>query len=260
LPHYDVSDAGAGWSDKTTKALLHFDDSALDSSLYGRTVMPVGDAAVDSEQKRFGLRSLRLQGSGHVDVMMGPDSLPGTLDVSMEAMVRLDSTATRRVLDWFQDASNQIWLEHDAGIGWKAGFKVAGVSAALMSSGSVATPGVWYHVAATRKAGVWSLRVNGAVVASSAVEWAPGWSFGSTLRVGRDQALSMPGLAGNVDEVRLCVGARVCESMPSAAYGVSELMSGRGRQIMRGDATDNMAYYLGSEIYDGQIFSGAAAE
>lgn len=201
----------------SVKLLCSFDglDGATaftDESSAARTVTFVGNAQLDTDQKRFGSTSLRLDGSG--DYVTVPDSADFTLglsDFTVECWARFNALPSAQVsfIAHYNATGGQR--------GWSMGYDHTNTTLRFLHSTNGAntffpaatwtpTTGVWYHVAVTRRSGVFRFFVDGRLIGENSAMTANSiFDSASPLQIGAMSLGAIP-LNGWIDEARFTVG------------------------------------------------------
>lgn len=203
-------DSSAGL-DVNTQLLLHFEGAdasttMTDSSGNGRNGTAVGNAQIDTAQKKFSTASLLLDGTGDYVTVADNNAWTFAGNFTIDCWVRLNSLAAINAIFAHQtDANNQYRLT--VSTAGALAFEVLSASSQLMvmtSANSVIGAGAWHHVAVIRNSNAWAIYLDGVSVASySGAVTIPNYT--STFRIGADAANV---LNGWIDEFRVSSVAR----------------------------------------------------
>ncbi len=189
----------------------------LDSSVFTRSLLAVGNANITTAVKVHGTGSIQFDGSGDkVTATSSVDFAFGSGDYALECWIRPESGSQSyaRALHF-----GQYWLTNDShGIVVSdpdAGGKLTYVSfrlgvARLLVSSTTLTQGVWHHIAITRASGVFRLFVNGVLEStnSSHVGASIEDSASNTLAIGSAEPSSGgEDFSGYIDDLRITKGA-----------------------------------------------------
>lgn len=186
--------------------------SATDESLSAHTPFTwVGNAQLDTAEKKFGSASLLLGGSG--DMVSVPDSDDwnfGSGAFTIECWVRFAILAT-----------NNFFLSQSGGTNGSNGFHLNLTSSGVLSfswrstapsnpsldsSAGVMTTGQWYHVAVDRTGNTLRLYVDGVMVGKDASWTTTQANIAEAFRFGARGAPGSGVLNGWMDEVRITKG------------------------------------------------------
>lgn len=153
----------------------HGSTTFIDSSPFGRTVTPAGNAQITTAQFKIGTSSAAFDGTG--DVLTIADAIdlrPGTQDFTLGCYARLNSTAATAIILSKGTGTGfypwQIWFDAATGRFRTRGFNASDVMAFnLGDAGPVASAGVWYYLTTTRSGGTFRWWIDGTLIASSTV-------------------------------------------------------------------------------------------
>jgi len=220
----------------------------------GKTVLPVGNAQIDTAIKKFGTGSLLLDGTGdYISVANDPDFGFGTGAFTIEGWFYANDVAgTKALVDMRAGTAidSGLYLYAVAGV-----VKVYHNGAELLSGGLLSTT-TWTHVAVTRTGTTIGLYVNGTRVSSNN-------SFnndlGSTkpLLVGANYA-GTEEWNGHVDDFRISTTARY--TLGSYTPPLNEVSNDANTQLLlRFNGTDSSSVFEDETILLQDIgFSGGA--
>jgi len=198
-----------------TVLLINFNGSDAQTSYTaetGQTVTFVGNAQLDTSDKKFGTASLELDGA--TDYISIPDSADwsfGTGDFTIDFWVNfIDNTGNQGVILQTVDANNQWYLfKHASGDKLNFFYKVGGVTVAdyIATNAMTFTVGEWTHVAFVRDGSGAKLFIDGVEVAlTETTAFGNLTDIGSApLWVGRP-ADANDGLWARVDDFRITKG------------------------------------------------------
>lgn len=214
--------------DGDTQVALHFDGSdasttITDSSGNGRNGTCVGNAQLDTADKKFSTASLLLDGTG--DYVTLADNAAWTFGGDFTIDCQFKANALPSIAPIFShqtDANNQYRL-HVTSAGALV-FSVISASTPLITltsaNGLVAT-GSWHHVAVAREDDDWAIYLDGVSVATgTGAVTIPNYT--STFRIGSDGAAANF-FNGWIDEFRVSSVARWTAAFeaPTAPYNTS---------------------------------------
>lgn len=196
----------------TPLLLMHLDVDGPDGTLGNASptrwlCMPNGNAAIDYYEGRFG-GSIVLDGAGWITAELQNEP-PRLSDFTVELFVNpaaAGSTADAR----YAQLGNSVWLARSGSTvphRLTALFNGAGdvVVTAIAASAATEIPSdVWTHVALVREAGEFRLYIGGRLVASNTL--ADTKIQTTTFAFGADLS-GANGLAGHLDEIRVCESA-----------------------------------------------------
>lgn len=225
-------------NDTNAKLLLHGDGTdasttITDSSPSGRTVTAVGNAQLDTAQKKFGTAAILFDGTG--DGLTVPDNADWTFsgNFTVEGQFRWNALASTQFLfTHATDANNRYFLSVSSAGALTFSVISGGSTIVTMVSaaGAVDDDGSFHHVAVMRTGNVWVITVDGVQVATTTdSDSIP--NFTGLFRIGFDHSAAN-GFNGWVDEFRVSHVARwtVPFTAPVAAYQ----QSGDTLTIVRG--------------------------
>lgn len=172
-----------------------------------RTWTVVGNAQLDTADKKFGSASLLLDGTGdYIYTAHDPDLSTNTGDFTMEAWIKLAALNRTHMISNKRDSTSaeehsfQVSSDNTViGRLWGSGNPQGGVS-----SISALTTGVWYHVAFCRTGTTLYLFVDG-VLQGTAFHGSPTANTG-VFHIGRDGFDSSRDFQGWIDEYRFTKG------------------------------------------------------
>ena len=132
------------------------------SSLSSSTAVTLtGTPIISSTEYKFGISSLYLDGSSHIDVAIDSKFAYNNEDFTIECFVRPTSlTGTQVVIDQ-RTSANQASINVDISAAGAVRLYVLG--AYRITSTTLITAGAWSHIAVSRASGVTRLFVNGTV-------------------------------------------------------------------------------------------------
>jgi hypothetical protein len=215
LDEFRISKGIARWKENFTPptvSLLHF--NAQDGSTFfydesGKTWTVGGNAQTDTTQSKFGGSSLVLDGTG--DYLLGDGSSDfalGTGDGAVDFWLRLNAVGVvKNIVDFRPNAT-----EGDYPVLYLAGdnrLRLFLQSTVRITTTSVLTTGVWYHIALTKIGSTVRLFINGEQEGSTYTDTSS-WSVGATGRptIGIDNLLSS-GFNGWIDDFRVTKGSAI---------------------------------------------------
>jgi hypothetical protein len=183
-----------------TAQLPDFGNTITDSSSYGHTVTPAGNAQISTTQSKFGGASMYFDGNG--DYLTLPASagflFPG--DHTIECWIYWDGTyvsAGRNIYGTGGSGSlDQFGIFAGAGLYWAGVFNDV--------SSNYPPINQWTHVAASRQGSTIRLFINGVLTASGTQSASIGSSTGSAY-VGNRADLNHP-FKGYIDDLRITKG------------------------------------------------------
>lgn len=152
--------------DSNTKLLLHFNKGGSP-----HTVTTVGNAQLDTTQKKFGTASLLLDGTG--DYLTVPDHTSwyfGGENFTIDCWVRFSSVANAVFVSHGDATSNSYWwfgFETANGLGFTSENGSATITVKRAWSPSADT---WYHVAMIRTSSTFRLFVDGTQLGSDGTD------------------------------------------------------------------------------------------
>lgn len=205
-------------NDFYTKLLLHCDGADgstkfLDSSLSNHTVTAIGDAQIDTAQKKFGAGSALFDGAGdYLSISDSNNWYMGTGEFTIDMWVRFnDITAIMGLFQQYVDNQNYVKCHWDQ-TQTKLYFKIEDNNVTTVSMNADWTPVVntWYFVEIVRgwaeNANGWSMSINGISVAT-VTDVDPWPDLASSIEIGNSTiAGSDYEFNGWIDEVRVSKG------------------------------------------------------
>jgi hypothetical protein len=198
----------------------HGGTSFTDSSLYGRSLIRMADAATSATQKRFGTTSMysSLGGQGRIKAATAPELVMGNQDFTAEGWVFITNHTS-----WDRNIIGAATQLMPAG-SWYLGLSSSNKLRWAASGGDVAVGGTtlpsnqWVHVAYSRSGGTARLFVNGAVEAT----FADARNYSAAIDAYVGESGNSPGsITGYTDEVRLTKGVgryTAAFTPPSSAF------------------------------------------
>ena len=224
LSHLDGSDAAT---------------SATDVSAFERTMTFVGNAQLDTAQKKFGTASLLLDGSGDRVTMPDSESLEiGGGDFTMDGWMRFASTsASSALFTKYLTTGNQRsfqFLWHTSS-GLTLDMSANGTSS-LTSVTNAWSPSTntWYHVAVERTGGKIYMYVDGTMLGSGTANTTNIFNGTALLSLGATIIPSSQ-LNGYIDEPRIIIGVGMYGgsnfSVETSAY--ADPTTGLGNHFVR---------------------------
>lgn len=214
--------------DGNTQVALHFDGSdasttITDSSGNSRNGTCVGNAQLDTAEKRFSTASLLLDGTGDYVTLADNNAWTFAGDFTVDCHFKASAIPSIAPIFAHQtDANNQYRL-HVTSAGALV-FSVISASTPLItltSANGLVETGSWYHVAVVREDDDWTIYLDGEAVATgSGAVSIP--NFTSTFRIGSDGG-AVNFFNGWIDEFRVSSVARWTDDFeaPSAPYNTS---------------------------------------
>lgn len=172
-----------------------------DSAPSPKLVAALGDAKISAAKSKFGTASVLFDGSGdYLRVTSGAPT--GTGDFCLEMWINPSAVPTGDVMmmmRWLN--SNGVNIEiTTVGV---LGFFIHGPSIHT-TGGSLVPIGAWSHLALTRAGSVFRVFLNGVqqLTSTSTVNFSA-----AALDIGYDASVPARAFAGNIDEIRLTLGA-----------------------------------------------------
>ena len=224
-----------GGNDSNTVLLMHFDEADggtnFDDSSTGGGHNPGaggGNEQVDSDQKKFGIGSLLLDGTGdYVNVADSADWFFSTSAFTIDFWVRFADTSTGTLYEQYVNNDNVVAFARNAPNNLI--FRVvdtATTTVTVSAGGLTLTSNTWYHIALIRgwngNVNDWAITLDGVEVAtltdSSAVP-----DLGVEIHVGKGQFAS-DFLNGHLDEYRVSKGVarwKANFTPPTRAYSTN---------------------------------------
>ena len=200
------------------------------SSLPSSTVVTqTGTPIINTTQQKFGVSSLYLNGSSHIDIATDSKFAYNSEDFTVECFVRPTSlTGTQVVVDQ-RTAANEASINIDISAAGAVRLYVLG--SYRITSTTLITAGEWHHIAVSRASGVTRLFVNGTVQGTTYTDTniylarpiAVGASFSASNR-----------FTGHIDEIRVSRGISRYTTTFTAFTADSNTML-----LMHLDNTDN---------------------
>lgn len=200
--------------------LLHCDGSSgsttfTDHSSAARTVLPQGNANINTTIARFGTGSCNLDGIG--DYLIVPASSAfdfGTADFTIEFWVSFVGSSQQYIFDYSNVNTSVISITPSSGnvfVYSQGSFCINGGSTAF-------TTGIWYHIALVRSGGTWTIYRDGVLYQQAT---------GQSSRTFGSSAYNLYcGIAGNgslacqanLDDIRITKGVARTITLPTAPY------------------------------------------
>mgnify|MGYP001578078452 CR=1 FL=1 len=228
---WDSVGGSSAW-DSYTKLILHCDGTDAATTFtdeIGKIVTAVGNAQIDTAQKKFGTASGLFDGTG--DYLTVPDSDDwnfGTGDFTVDFQIRINTVARDNA---FFDLGNYI---ANAGLGCYR--SSAGNLVVFMNGGAgkytnawVPVAGTWYHVEISRSGTDLKVFIDGTQLGATVTNSTDIQAGATGIAIGYSVDASNPmgtGLDGWIDEFRVSKGvARHTANFtaPTAAYSASAL-------------------------------------
>ena len=164
-------------------------------------ITQTGTPVISTSQQKFGLSSLYLDGSSHIDVASDSKFAYNSEDFAVECFVRPTSlTGTQVVVDQ-RTASNEAAINID--ISATGAVRLYVLGAYQITSTTLVTAGAWSHIAVSRASGVTRLFVNGTVQATTYTD--ANKYLARPMSIGSSYAGSNK-FTGYIDEVRVSRG------------------------------------------------------
>jgi len=235
---WDAIGGGAAW-DSYTKLMLHGDGTDASTTItdeIGKPVTAVGDAQLDTAQKKFGTASILFDGTGdYVTVSDSDDWYFDTGDFTLDFQVRFNSTSGTQIFICQTAAGNPYWrLATTSNI---ITFTMENGATVISHAKSwTHSTNTWYHVALVRYNGVFTTYIDG-VSLGSTTDSTSIPNISAALLIGADTANSQY-LNGWMDEIRISKGiARYTANFtpPTAAYSADILAITSSRYWTFGD-------------------------
>lgn len=171
--------------------LSHFDGAdtataAIETKSHALTFN--GSAQIDTDQKKFGPSSLRLDGSG--DFVSAVDSADwdfGSGDFTVELWIRFNSAAGDQAFasQYLNTGNQRGWyFRLSSGNTLTFNYSTDGINANTVQGSWTPSTGVWYHIAATRQSTTLRVSVDGAEIANGSIGTSTIFNSNTLLRVG----------------------------------------------------------------------------
>ena len=213
ITYYDVDGTtvlASGTIDSNDGTYIYIDGQGTgtfveaDSQTTGKAVTANGDAQLDTDEKKFGVSSLLLDGTGDYLSLAGSSDFGfGTGDFTVEAFIRPSSVASgTKVIADLRSTSGTV-----AGLlvlsGSVVEFQSANGAGSITGSTTLSA-NVFYHVAVVRESGVTKLYLNGSQEGSNLTDTT---DYGSSraLFIGANFNGSAE-FSGHIDEFRVSKG------------------------------------------------------
>ncbi len=178
-----------------------------DSSSYGHTVTPVGDAQISTAQIKFGVSSMYIDGTG--DYLSLPDDQSafdfGTGDFTIECWIYWVGGANGNLF-----SQRHAWYTNDTGMTWRINdsndsisfWHGDGLDGFTTPSNSI-SKNTWTHIALTRDSNTFTIWVNGQseatnTITANMIYYAP--------VIGRVQGVNAAYLNAYLDDYRITKG------------------------------------------------------
>jgi len=201
--------------DTNTKLLLHFNGtdgqtSTLDSA--GKlTATFVGNAQLDTSQKKFGVSSLLLDGTGdYITLADSTDWHFGSGDFTIDLWVRFnDLTDNQQFANQYVDANNFWTFYKNTNNGISFYVRQSSVDEVLMSTGNnLVTTNNWYHIAMVRDGANCKIFIDGESKTLTGTDFSTTTlsDLATTLKIGYLASGNEQELNGWVDELRIVKG------------------------------------------------------
>lgn len=253
------SDAGT-LTALNTILLLHCDGTdgsttITDSSPYARSLSCVGDAQLDTAQKKFGTASLLFDGTGdYVSIPDSADFAYGTNDFTIDFWVRFNSTANSGT--FYSQTPNSFneflfyWTTSN-----RLYFYCTESSSTLVEFYANWTPssGTWYHLAVVRNGNSWYIFIDGVsqtlTLASGSYSLTiPNYAWEVDLGAYHSASSDTLFFNGWLDEFRISRSARWTANFtpPSSAYTLDTDSYTATGKISSGITLNRDAIYLAS--------------
>lgn len=194
-----------------------------DESSYARSVGTSGNAKVSNAQTLFGQNTGLFDGSG--DYLAASNnsllSVANSTDKTIEAWIRVTTGSRINTIANKRSISSAHEFNFAVNSTNKMLFAAyaSGSSVATITGSATISTGVWYHVAAVRIGGVWTLYVDGAVDGTATQSATPS-SSADALFIGRDNFNTARDFLGHLAEFRYTNAARYTAAFtrPSTAF------------------------------------------
>lgn len=218
--NFDVIKNTTAPSDR--KLLLHLNGTDAsttftDSSTGAKTVTAVGNAQLDTADKKFGTASLLLDGTG--DCASLSDSADwefGSNDFQFETFFKTNSTGITQTIFGMRESGGlndlKIYIDTDNKLKVLAQRAGANVFSLMVSSTSISS-GVWYHTAFYRVGNNFYLTLNGVQEATANTSGQMGTGT-FTVRIGAYSTDSTENFNGWIDEMRVIKAATTYAAPP----------------------------------------------
>lgn len=226
-PVYDSGDLDGEYDPHSTSVSLaaHFDSTFVE--LTGKTITPVGNAAISTAQSKFGGGSAYFDGTGdYATIPTSTDFDFGGGDVTIEFWFNTTQTTTYATLltrEWQgypHTGGWTIFLNNPSGMlqVYFTGYSTAGPF--MTGTTTSHKDGNWHHLAWVKNGDDHTLFLDGVVeaTATSAAAFAAG---GRPLTIGNDITYGPRNFAGYIDDLRITKGvARYTTAFtpPTAAF------------------------------------------
>ena len=176
------------------RLLLRFNGDFKDNSLLNKTVSVIGDPVITSSITKYGGGAARfINGSGYLSVPSNNNYVLGTADFTIESWLYFDlvGTQTRGIVETSTGTTtNGFVFRSDNGT-----LRFLNNTTILVGGSIVVYR--WYHVAVSRKNGVFRLFLDGKLVNSNTT--VINFTNASDIHVGK-------GFRGNMDDFRFTTG------------------------------------------------------
>lgn len=201
--------------DTNTKLLLHFNGadgatSTLDSST-GKAVTFVANAQIDTAQKKFGVSSLLLDGTGdYITLADSADWHFSNGNFTIDLWVRFNSTTgNQQLANQYVDANNFWTFYKNSNNGISFYVRQSSTDVVLMSTAnSLVTTNTWYHIALVRDGSNCKIFIDGDSKALTGTDFGATSlnDLATTLKIGYLASGNEQELNGWIDEFRIVKG------------------------------------------------------
>lgn len=214
-------------SDANTQLLLNFTNAGIIDATGKNVLETVGNAQISTTQSKFGGSSLAFDGTGDVVAASGAPVPIGTLgDFTAEAWIYTTSSADQTI--FYLNGGTSSFAGCRVGINTNKIYLLVSTSGSAwaINSGNLGTinSNTWYHVAAVRNGGTFTLYVDGvSVFSSTSVAATTALMTGSLNYVGSANSSGVTlSFNGYIDDARVSRLARYTANFtaPTAAFAL----------------------------------------
>lgn len=199
--------------DSNTKLLLHFDGtngSTVPTDEMGHDLTVIGNAHIDTSEKRFGTASGSFDGRGGLKVANSADLDFGSEDFTIDGWFyfNAESVGYQFLIDGRGSSDQTGWvfyLENDNSLSFLSASATDWDNLALNDTGIVPETGRWIHLAIVRNGNVFTMYKDGIAVKSGTNSGSIG-SQTIDLTIGLGHVSPWAGFNGYMDELRISKG------------------------------------------------------